>query len=71
MDKINAVVVKWLAVDIPKQSFTLNATRPYHFMTTVQTDNAPSGTYQIAINENINGKDFTEFQELVIENILH
>lgn len=59
----------WLSVNIPKQSFALNATKPYHFMIVAQTDNAPvSGTYHIAINENINGENFTELQELVIEN---
>ncbi|MBI3640710.1 MAG: PQQ-binding-like beta-propeller repeat protein [Thaumarchaeota archaeon] len=60
----------WLSVDIPNPSFTLNATQPYYFMTTVKTNNAPSsGTYIIAIDENIGGLHFIQPEEITIENI--
>ena len=62
----------WLSVNIPKESFVLNATSPHHFMIIIHTENAPvSGTYHIAINENVDGKSFTQLQELIIENIRH
>jgi hypothetical protein len=62
----------WLSVDIPNSLFILNATQPYYFMTTVKTSNAPSsGTYTIAIDENIGGQHFVQPEEIIIENVRH
>ncbi len=62
----------WLSVNIPDSSFTLNATQPYYFMITVKTNNAPlSGTYYIAIDEDIGGQHFIQPEAITIENITH
>ncbi len=62
----------WLSVNIPNPSFTLNATQPYYFITTVKTSNAPaSGTYDVAIDENIGDKHYTQPLEITIENVYH
>ncbi|MDC8451663.1 MAG: PQQ-binding-like beta-propeller repeat protein [Thaumarchaeota archaeon] len=62
----------WLSVNIPDSSFTLNATQPYYFIITVNTHNAPSsGTYYIAIDEDIGGQHFIQPEAITIENIRH
>lgn len=62
----------WLQVTIPESSFMLEAAKPYHFIITAKTTNAPeSGTYNIAINQNVGGQDFVKLQEIKIENWRH
>lgn len=60
----------WLSVDISESSFVLDANVPHHFIVIANTANAPeSGTYHVAIKQNIGDKgDFVELQKIIIEN---
>jgi hypothetical protein len=62
----------WFSVGIPNPSFTLNATQPYYFIITVKTSNAPtSGTYNVAIDENIGDRHYIQPLGVTIENVYH
>lgn len=66
-----SVLPYWLSVDIPNPSFTLNATQPYYFIMTVKTSTAPTGTYSIAIDENIGDRHYVQPLGITIENVYH
>ena len=59
----------WLSIDIPEPSFVLDANIPHHFIVVAKTANAPeSGTYYVAINQNMGDQSFVELQEITIWN---
>jgi len=53
-------IPSWLQLEIPKDSFALNATKPYYFIIKANTDSAPVGTHTIVIEEIIAGQHFVE-----------
>ncbi|MDE1813844.1 MAG: hypothetical protein KGI05_04165 [Thaumarchaeota archaeon] len=60
----------WLSVVLPHAGFLLNATAPYYIPVGITTNGAPqSGTYEIAISENVGGKHFVMPEKIVITNM--
>ncbi|MGI0087871.1 MAG: hypothetical protein ACREBI_07900 [Nitrosotalea sp.] len=60
----------WLAIVLPHASFLLNATEPYYIPVGITTNGAPqSGTYEIAISEDVGGKRFVMPEKIIIENM--
>lgn len=51
---------KWLSVEIPNSTFTLDALKPYYFMIYPKTSSAPEGKFSVAIGEEVGGEHFVE-----------
>lgn len=51
---------KWLSVEIPNSTFTLDALEPYYFMIYPKTSSAPEGRFSVAIGEEVGGEHFVE-----------
>ncbi len=58
----------WLGVDIPVFYFSLNEVRPYYIMIQASGSNAPTGTYEVAIEEIINGERFVRNLQVTVIN---
>ncbi len=50
----------WLSVSIPESSFDLAPTVPYYFTLNFSSDNAPLGTYPVAIKEDMGDSSFVQ-----------
>ena len=50
----------WLSVSIPESSFGLAPTVPYYFTLNFSSDNAPLGTYPVAIKEDMGDSSFVQ-----------
>lgn len=56
----------WLSVSIPDSTFSLKPTIPYYFTIEFTSNNAPLGTYHVAIGENVGESYFTKDVEITI-----
>lgn len=56
----------WLSVSIPDSTFSLKPTIPYYFTIEFTSNNAPLGTYPVAIGENVGDSSFTKDVEITI-----